>query len=132
MNPGGLRGRRQAWQWSSATSILTSICTGAMASSAWMEATASEGLDQRSRDESGTREELGAVELGERDGDGAGALAEAGGAALVGLHAGEAAGEAGAARALVLPRLLPALLARGTLLPAAAGAVGGGGAGGVE
>lgn len=54
-----------------------------MASSAWMEATASEGLDRRSRDESVTGEELVAVELGERDRDGAGALAEAGGAALV-------------------------------------------------
>ena len=82
------------------------------------------------RDGSVTGEELVVVELGERDGDGAGALAGAGGAALVGLHAGEAAGEAGAARAPVLPRLLPALLAWGTLIPAAAGAVGGGGAGG--
>ena len=34
-------------------------------------------------------EELVVVELGERDGDGAGALAGAGGAALVGLHAGD-------------------------------------------
>ena len=81
-----------------------------------MEATASEGLDRRSRDESVTGEELVAVQLGERDGDGAGALAGAGGAALVGLHAGEAVGEAGAARAPVLP----------WLLPAAAGAGGGG------
>lgn len=36
------------------------------------------------------------------------------------LDAGEAAGEAGAAGAPVLPRLLPALLARRPLLPAAA------------
>jgi hypothetical protein len=64
----------------------------------------------------GTREELVVVEVGERDGVGAGALAGAGGAALVGLDAGEAAGEAGAAGAPVLPRLLPALLARSALL----------------
>jgi hypothetical protein len=64
----------------------------------------------------GTREELVVVEVGERDGVGAGALAGAGGAALVGLHAGEAAGQAGAAGAPVLPRLLPALLARSALL----------------
>ena len=29
LKTGGLRGRRHAWQWSSATSILTSICGGA-------------------------------------------------------------------------------------------------------
>jgi hypothetical protein len=69
----------------------------------------------------GTREELVVVEVGERDGVGAGALAGAGGAALVGLDAGEAAGEAGAAGAPVLPRLLTALLARSALLAAAAG-----------
>jgi hypothetical protein len=68
-----------------------------------------------------TGEELGVVEAGERDGGGAGTLAGAGGAALVSLDAGEAAGEAGAAGAPVLPRLLPALLARGPLL---AGGVG--------
>lgn len=67
------------------------------------------------------------VEVGERDGVGAGALAGAGGAALVGLDAGEAAGEAGAARAPVLPWLLAALLARAPLLalpsPAAAAGI---------
>jgi hypothetical protein len=79
--------------------------------------------DEARGEERGVRtgEELGVVEAGERDGGGAGALAGAGGAALVGLDAGEAAGEAGAAGAPVLPRLLPALLARGALL---AGGVG--------
>lgn len=74
-----------------------------------------------------TGEELVVVEVGERDGVGAGALAGAGGAALVGLDAGEAAGEAGAARAPVLPWLLAALLARAPLLalpsPAAAAGI---------
>ena len=59
--------------------------------------------------------------MDEGDGVGAVALAGAGGAALVRLDAGEAAGEAGAAGAPVLPWLLPALLARGPLLLAAAG-----------
>ena len=76
-----------------------------------------------------TGDELVVVEAGERDGVSAGALARAGGAALVGLHAGEAAGEAAAPGAPVLPRLLPALLARGPLAPAAA-AGGGAGVGG--
>lgn len=71
-----------------------------------------------------TGDELVVVELGERDGVSAGALAGAGGPALVGLDAGEAAGEASAAGAPVLPRLLPALLAWGSLLPAAAAAAG--------
>lgn len=66
-----------------------------------------------------TGEELVVVEAGERDGVGAGALAGAGGAALVRLDAGEAAGEARAAGAPVLPWLLPALLTRGPLLAAA-------------
>ena len=67
-----------------------------------------------------TGDELVVVKLGEGDGVGAGALAGAGGAALVRLDAGEAAGEAGAAGAPVLPWLLPALLARGPPLVAAA------------
>jgi len=74
-----------------------------------------------------TGDELVVVEAGERDGVRAGALARAGGAALVGLHAGEAAGEAAAPGAPVLPRLLPALLARGPLAPAAGGGAGVGG-----
>jgi hypothetical protein len=57
--------------------------------------------------------------VGERDGFRAGALAGAGGAALVGLDAGEAAGAAGAP---VLPWLLPALLTKGHLSAAGAGA----------
>ena len=77
-----------------------------------------------------TGDELVVVEAGERDGVSAGALARAGGAALVGLHAGEAAGEAAAPGAPVIPWLLPALLARGTFGPAATAAGGGAGVGG--
>lgn len=74
-----------------------------------------------------TREELVVVELEGRDGVGAGALDGAGGAALVGLDAMEVAGEAGAAEAPALPRMLSALLARGAPLFDAAGAGAGGG-----
>jgi hypothetical protein len=63
-----------------------------------------------------TREELAVVEVGEWAGDGAGALADAGSATLVGLDAGEVAGEAGATREPVLPTHAPACLARAVVI----------------
>jgi hypothetical protein len=54
--------------------------------------------------------------VGEWAGDGAGALADAGSATLVGLDAGEVAGEAGATREPVLPTHAPACLARAAVI----------------